>query len=244
MNNYIISLFNSKNWKKTIILFTIAAILITISLIIGISDNFPMILIFFTGCIFFLFSILHCWKKTKYFAIFAGICFALLIIDFIFPFINEGIAMTFGFVCFIGTIAGIIGVFTRIKSWNRLPVAGALLSIVALGILTVTVTGLPMKHILTKGTEWILISLHILVSIILLVTGIINKKESLSTKVILLTSGTIFVLYCFWGVYASTWQFEENSKGFTSLMLRIFAFFEIFIAFITIYAIISRSKNS
>lgn len=242
MIKHFISLFNSENCKRTTILFAIAALLITGSLVFGITDNLPMILMFFVGIIFIYFAVLHIWKKVAYFSFLLIICLVILTLDFIWPFINEDIAMSVGFICFAGLITGIIGIFTRLKSWNRLPYAAALLSVVALGIL-LTLIIIPLKKNIPQGYEWILIGLQLFIIIILFGIGIINKKESKITKTILIIISIILILICIWALYASSWQFEENAIGITSLMLKIYSIFEIMVVSLSFYACFLKPKN-
>jgi hypothetical protein len=111
MKNKFFSRFDSDNLRKTIIYFLIAVSLIAISLLVGLTDNFLTITMLLIGIVLFLYAVLHPWEKVSYYAILAVVCLVILILDFIWPFISEGIAMTVGLVCFAGIIAGIIGIF-------------------------------------------------------------------------------------------------------------------------------------
>lgn len=237
MKNHFISLFYAENLRKTIILLVIAALLISVSLLVGISDNIPMIGMLLAGIIVLYFAILHTWEKAAYFAILLAICVAILILDFIKPFVSEGIAMTLGFISFTGVIAGIIGIFTRLKGWQRLPYSGSLLSLVALGIYISSIN-IPLKEIITPGSEWILIGLQLLITFLLFGIGVINKRDSLLTKAILIISGIVLILLGIWGFYASMWQFGEavHSIGFVILATRVYASIEIIIASLSLYA--------
>jgi hypothetical protein len=237
MKNHFIYLFNKENLRKTIILVAIGALLISASLIIGTSDNIPMIVMLFAGIILLSSAILRPWKKASYFAILTAVCFVILAMDFIWPFINEGIAMSVGFVCFAGIITGIIGIFTRIKNWRRLPFAGSLLSLVALGML-ITSVPIPLTGIITPGNEWILIGLQVFVTILLFFIGLLNKRERWSTKGLLIVAALMLILMAAWGFYASTLEFGEevHSKGAAILFCRIYASTDIIIAALSLYA--------
>jgi hypothetical protein len=75
-----------------------------------------MIAMLLIGIVLFFFAVLHLWEKSAYYAILAAVCLVIIILDFKWPFISEGIAMTAGLVCFAGIIAGIIGIFRFRKS--------------------------------------------------------------------------------------------------------------------------------
>lgn len=236
MKNHFISLFESHHLKKTIILLIIATLLISVSLIIGTTDNLPMIAMLLTGMIFLCFSIVHPWKKAGNFAKLAVIGAAILIIDFIWPFISEGVAMSVGFVCLVCIITGIIGIFTRIKTWNRLPYAASALSLLALGVLTVTVFSPPFKTVLLQRSDLVLIGIQLLITILLFVSGLKNNKDSFPGKAILLFSVIVLFVLCVGAFYISTWEFEEIAKGFTNIMIRIYAGMILVAAALALYA--------
>jgi hypothetical protein len=238
MKNHFVSLFNPENRKKTIIFSIIAALLISVSLITGISDNLPMIAMCFAGLVFLYFALLHPWGKVSYFAILTATCIVIIVLDFIWPFINEDVAMTVGFVCLAGVISGIIGIFSRIKNWQRLPIAGSLLSLVALGVFS-TNLGNPLKELIAPISEWMLIiGIQLFVAILLFSIGLINKRERLLTKVMLVVAAIVLILLSIWGFYASTWQIGEavHSVAFAVMTFRLFASIEIIVASLSLYA--------
>jgi peptidoglycan/LPS O-acetylase OafA/YrhL len=51
--------------RMTLILLVLSVISITFAIIIGISDNPPGILLCFLGCILFILSFSHSWRKPK-----------------------------------------------------------------------------------------------------------------------------------------------------------------------------------
>lgn len=236
MKNHFISLFESHNLRKTIILLIVATLLISVSLIIGTTDNLPMIAMLLAGMIFFCFTILHPWKKAGNFAKLAAIGATILIIDFILPFINERFAMGVGFICLVCIITGIIGIFTRLKTWSRLPYTASVLSLLALGILTVTVSSPPFKTVLLQGSDLVLIGIQLLITILLFVTGLKNNKGSFPGKAILLFSVIVLFVLCVGAFYISTWEFEEIAKGFTNIMIRIYAGIILVAAALALYA--------
>lgn len=242
MRIHFIPLFKRENINKTIIFAVIAVLLISASIIIGVTDNLPMIAIFFAGIIFIYFAVLHPWKKASSFAVLFGVCFVILILDFIWPFISEGIAMGVGFVCLAGIISGIIGIFSRIKSWRRLPFSASLLSIIALAIISSCLNNPNIEHIAPMSEWMLIIGLQIFVTILLFIIGLINKRERYSTKVMLFVATLVLVLLSVCGFYASTWQYGEavNSKGFARLMFIIFGSIEIIIASLSIYANVNK----
>jgi len=111
MNNKFLSRLDADNITKTVTYFLIAGLLIAISLIVGISDSILMIAMLLGGIILFFHAALRLWEKLTYFAILAAVSLVILILDFIWPFICEGVAMSVGLVCLAGIIAGIIGIF-------------------------------------------------------------------------------------------------------------------------------------
>jgi len=241
MIKHIISLFKPDKIKKTIILFATSALLITVSLIVGTGDNIPMIAMLLAGIIFLFFTVLHPWEKAASFVVLTVVCFVILALDIMWPFINEDVAMTAGIGCMAGIMTGIIGIFTRVKSWKHLPYSGALLSVIALGIIITTVVP-SLKGIITLTSEWILIGIQIVITILLFGIGIINKRDSLIIKVLLVVLSVILILLSIWGFYVSKWPVDEIRKTFDTLMIRIFSGIEIVIALLSLYAC-NRSYN-
>jgi hypothetical protein len=130
MKKQFLSRFDAHVIRKAMILLAIAVLLITISLLVGVSDNIPMIIVQFTGIVLFFYALLSPWGKVKYYA-FLSVIFVVIFIFLLFAGIDilvkmesagklwvhgaEDIAMPFGFVCVAGFLAGMIGVITR--SW-------------------------------------------------------------------------------------------------------------------------------
>jgi hypothetical protein len=241
MKKHFISLFGSNRIRKTAILFSISALLISVSLIVGTSDNIPMITMLLAGIIFLFFTVLHPWEKAASFAVLTVVCFVILALDFMWPFINEDVAMTAGFGCLAGIMTGIIGIFTRVKSWKRLPYSGALLSVIALGIIITTVIP-SLKGIITLTSEWLLIGIQLLITISLFGIGIINKNDHRINKIMLVVLAVILILLSIWGFYVSKWPVDEIRKTFDTLMIKIFSGIEIIIALLSLYAC-NRSYN-
>jgi hypothetical protein len=120
MKNHLISLFTADHFRKTIILFVIAALFIIISSLVGISDNLPMIAMLLTGIILLFFAVLHPWDKASNYWFLVLVCVVILVLEglaiFILAkmhldkYISEGIAMGAAFlICLPGIIVGIIG---------------------------------------------------------------------------------------------------------------------------------------
>jgi hypothetical protein len=234
MKSHFISLFDKAHLRKTMILLVICAAFLAVSLIVGTSDNVPMIVMMSAGIVILYFTALYPWEKATYFAILAAICMIILAVDFIFPFFTEGIAMTAGLICFAGVIAGLIGIFTRLKGWNRFPYASALLSFVALVVLITSITR--ALGILYPGKQWILVGLQAVFIITFFVIALINRQGGGFTRIILIISGILLLLVGAWAFYASSWQFVENGKGFTGIMLRFYGILEFLTAAAVFYA--------
>ena len=130
MKNHFLSRFDTNQIKKTIILFVLAALFIAISLLVGTTDNLPMIAMLFIGIVLFFYAVLYLWRKSSHYAILCVIFLILFIllllvgIDTLVKMENagklrihmaEGIAMSVGFICVAGVIAGIIGIFSFMK---------------------------------------------------------------------------------------------------------------------------------
>jgi hypothetical protein len=130
MKHHILSWFDIYRSRNIIILLLIAFAFIAISLLVGITDNIPMILVLFTGIVIIFYTLLSPWKKTEYYAVLGGIS-GLLIIFLFLAGINilvkmqlpggmaEGIAMGSGFVFAAGIVAGIIGALRFIKKRSK-----------------------------------------------------------------------------------------------------------------------------
>lgn len=245
MKNHFLSLFKCENIRRTIILAIIGCLLISVSLIIGTSDNIPMIAILLAGMIFLYFALLHSWKRASSFAVLTVVFFVLLVFDFIWPLITESIAMGFGFVCLAGIISGIIGIFSRIKGWQRLPYLSALLSLMALALISTNFDNPNIEQIAPMKVWILIIGGQLFATILLFITGLINKPESWSTKTLLIVATLILILLSIWGFNASTWQFggSVNSIGFTILMFRLIGSIDIIVAALSLYAILKRKKS-
>jgi hypothetical protein len=120
MKKHFISLFDSVHLKWTISLFTIAVLFITISSLVGISDNLPMITVLLTGIIILFFSVIHPWEKAGNYGILAIVCIGILILEWLGIYIlasmhldeylSEDIAMGVAFlICVPGILVGLIG---------------------------------------------------------------------------------------------------------------------------------------
>lgn len=120
MKKHFISLFNSSHLKWTVSLFTIALLLILIAILVGTSDNLPMIALLLIGIIILFFAVLHPWKKAGNYGILAGICLGILLLEWLGihilasmnlnKYLSEDIAMGVAFlICVPGILVGIIG---------------------------------------------------------------------------------------------------------------------------------------
>ncbi len=111
------SRFEIERVWRTLSYLCIATLLIIIALWVGIRDNIVMISLLLGGIILFLYASLYLWAKVTYYSILAVASLIILILDIMWPFINEDIAMSSGLVCFAGIIAGITGIF-RFRKYN------------------------------------------------------------------------------------------------------------------------------
>jgi uncharacterized membrane protein len=74
MKNRFLSRFDAENIRKIVTYLAIAVSLITISLVVGISDNILMISMLLIGIIILLIAALYFWEKSGYYAILAAVC--------------------------------------------------------------------------------------------------------------------------------------------------------------------------
>jgi hypothetical protein len=238
MKKHILSLVEPGKRKKTLILLLIAFLFITVPFIIGTSDNLPMFLMLLSGFILFYFGILHPWEKASRFAILTAVFMVILVADFLWPFVNEAIAMSVGLGCLAGIIAGIIGIFSRINGWQRLPYSASLVSLLALGFISTNLDN-PLKERIAPIGEWIfIIGLQIFITCLLLTVALINKREKWFTKTMLIAATLFLIFLSIWGFYTSTKHFGDavNSEAFAVLWFRIIGSIEIIIAALSLYA--------
>lgn len=116
MKDHFITLFDASHIWKTGLLFTIALLLMVVALSIGISDNLPAIALLFCGMVFLLFSILHPWKKTIYYATMIAVCGIILPLIFGNQTLGEFTDIAVGSICAVGIFTGITGIIIRLIS--------------------------------------------------------------------------------------------------------------------------------
>jgi hypothetical protein len=119
MKKHFITLFDATHLKRTIYLFIIAALLITISLFGGIGEYLSGIALI-SGIILLFFTVLHPWKKAGNYGMLAMVCICILILLLLGitildkmnkgEYINDNIAegLVF-FICVPGILVSIIG---------------------------------------------------------------------------------------------------------------------------------------
>jgi len=131
-NRFFTAMRTDKNWL-TISLFVIGVIILTITLFHGgVGALNPTKLFFFTGLIALFFALLNTWgyKTWKYYTILLAVLVLLTILPFFLPeewdlvkiqernqisgHWAEDMAWSFGFILFVGYLAGIIGLFIAI----------------------------------------------------------------------------------------------------------------------------------
>ncbi len=122
MNNHFLSLFDPDTLRKSLMYISLSVLLITVSLIIGLTDNFLTITMLLSGIAMFLYAVLRPWEKAGYFAVLGGVCLILLVFEFLSGIdilvkmklkgdLTELILWIAGFIFFAGIITGIIGIF-------------------------------------------------------------------------------------------------------------------------------------
>jgi hypothetical protein len=251
MKNHFLSRFDARNLRKTIIYFVIAVLLIIISFIREYFNvNGLGILMFVIGFVLFFYAMLHPWEKVGYYFILIMIfilLFTLLLSVGIGILTNmqlgkdlgEGIGWSIGFVCVAAVIAGIIGIFTFAKDWQRLPYMGAALSLLVVPILLITCILHPNLKSYILLSYWILLGIQLFISILFFSIGYINKRDSRLSKIALLIVPTVLIIMGIglWGFLAAL-----ISDSFGKLTIRICAVDDIIIAFIALNAFLKIPK--
>ncbi len=234
MKNHFKTLFSQGTGKKTVLLGSLAVLMIAAALIIGTTDNPPVILLLLAGTVVLFFAFLHPWKKASSFVSLMAVCFVLLTLDFVFPPVSEAFAMSAGFLCMAGVVTGIIGIFTRTAGWSRIPYTAARVAGGGLAVL-LSMNPRPLDQVLSNEFRWLLFGGQLLAVILLLAAGIMNRKRAELSQAVMITSGIILILLCAWGIYTSILEFSENAKGFTNLMLRVYAAISVFAGVMALY---------
>ena len=114
------SLFDSAHRWWTACFFLASIILVTASLIVGITDNLPGIAMLLAGMIFLFLSFLHAWRRPEFYVMLAGGCIGFAFLMYLAivllsafhktKYVNEGLVMGFaGLICLPGIVAGVIG---------------------------------------------------------------------------------------------------------------------------------------
>jgi hypothetical protein len=261
VKNKLLSRFDTGNLKKTIIYFSIAVVLITISFVGEyINDrgdlNGLMILMFIIGFVLFFYAMLHPWGKVSFYFI--------LIVIFIILFslllsvgigimskshsnknLGEAIGLSIVFVCVAAVIAGIIGIFTFAKGWQRIPYMGAALSLLTVPIWLFICILHPNLKSFILVSDWISMCILLFITILFFSIGYINKIESRITKMSLLIAAIVLIIMGMglWGFLSTAMGMEyERGLSFWKLSIRICAIDEIIVAFISLYAFLKIPK--
>ena len=120
MKKHVLSLLDPAHRWYTFSFFLAAVLLIMGSQVVGTTDNLPGIAMLLGGMIFIFFTLLHPWRKSQNYGIFAGISAGFIGLTFLVihilaalhkdEYISEGIVMGFiGLICIPGILSGIIG---------------------------------------------------------------------------------------------------------------------------------------
>jgi hypothetical protein len=251
MNNYSLSQFDADKLKKTIIYFLIAVFLIIISFIREYFNGKGLgIVMFVIGFVLFFYAMLHPWGKVSYYFVLIVvfmILFTLLLsvgIGILTKMqlgkdLGEAIGWSIGFVCVAAVIAGIIGIFTFAKDWQRLPYIGAALCLLVVPILLIICILHPNLKSFILVSYWILLGIQLFISILFFSIGYINKRDSRLSKIALIIVPIVLIIM---GV--GLWGFLTVliSDSFGKLTIRICAVDDIIIAFIALYAFLKIPK--
>ena len=214
------------NWKIIIliVIMLLAVLLVTIPMLKAFGTNLQYVM-FFGGVMLLFLALLLLLKKAIYYAILVAAFAAIFTINwFVKGSLGEDIAISIGFICVAGFIASIIGLLAYSRGWNRLPYAGAALSLLVIPILLISISSPAYRKLVPQADEGILIGIQLLITILLLSIGYINRRESWLSKALLIIVAIVLILLGLW-VYTAS-----NFKA------RIYAIDEIIVAFITLYA--------
>jgi len=204
--------------------------LVTIPIIETFSADLQYVM-FIGGVMLFFLALLLLLKKVIYYSILIAACATIFTINWVMlGSLGEDIAISVGFICVAGFIAGIIGLLTYERSWYRLPYAGAALSLLVIPILLISISSPPSRKLSTPVSEGILIGIQLFIMILLLSIGYINRRESWLSKALLIIVAIVLILL-------GLWVFIANN--FTA---RIYAIDEIIVAFIALYAFLKIPK--
>jgi hypothetical protein len=220
------------NWKTLIlvVIMVLTVPLITIPILKAFSADLQYVM-FFGGVMLFFFALLLLLKKVIYYAILIVAGAVIFTFSwFVKGSLGEDIAISVGFMCSAGFIAGIIGLLTYARSWNRLPYAGAALSLLVIPILLISISSPPYRKLVTPVSEGILIGIQLFITILLLNIGYINRSESWLSRALLIIVAIVLILL-------GLWVFIANN--FTA---KIYAIYEIIVAFIALYAFLKSPK--
>lgn len=245
MKKKFLSRFDVGNLWKTVICLIIAVSLIAISFAGEyFNDNGLMILMFIIGFVLFFYAMLHPWGKVSYYFILMVIfiiLFTLVLIGILIKIqLGEAIGMSIVLICAAAVIAGIIGIFTFSKGWQRLPYMGAALSLLVVPIWLFMCILHPNLKSFILVSYWMLFCIQLLITISLFSMGYINRKESRLSKVALIIIPIILIMMGFglWGFMATL---TTNARGFEEL-IRICVLVDIIVALIVFYACLKIPK--
>lgn len=122
LRSHFASLFDTAYVKNRVILFVPALFLITGAQITGINENFPAVVMHFTGVVLLFLSFIHPWREIIYYSFLAAGCLGAIFLLHLVTValssshfkrnISEGDMMNIYFLfCLPGIAAGISGIF-------------------------------------------------------------------------------------------------------------------------------------
>jgi hypothetical protein len=246
--------FVSRN-LKTILLLLIAVIAIVVSLTVrGMIAETLMPFTFFFGFLIIFYTMLRPWGKPVYYIVMTIISVVLFALLFMggFSFLaklnltsksDDDLIWSVGFAFAAGIIAGLAGILTYSKGWQRLIYSGVTLSILAIAILLICLNRPDLKNAIKAG-GWIIMGLQLIITAFLIYIGYFDVDEGRLSKVFLLPIAIIFIIIPLTAFLITTSavsqeindSLEVMRMNFWKLSVRIFAVLEILIAVITLIA--------
>ena len=187
---------------------------------------------FFFGFFLLFYIILRPWGKPVYYVVMTIISVVLFAILFMGGFnilvkltppgkSDEDLIWSVGFAFIAGITAGLTGILTYSKGWQRLIYSGAALSLLAFTILFTCMTPPNLKNSIRIG-EWIMLGLQLIITAFLIYIGYIDKKTSRLSRVslsliaitLIIISLTEFVIApSVEGERLGFWKFMQQSKS-------------------------------
>ena len=249
MKNQAYSWLNPVRNKTALVILAIAVVVLSISISGGgIGGLVPAETAYFAGIVLFYTAVLMLWRNVKFY--FMLILLFLIVFSFLwlggigllvklFPHgeTAEDISWSIGFACFAGVISGITGIVRNSKGWQRLPYAGAALSMFGVLILAIPCFASPPGiNLFLIVNSYLLLALQVLMTIALLVAGIKDRNAKWPSKTVLIITLIVLIALVLWNYLIAgsgpvndrgidMWRIEYFLVSGINLIITVLAFF-------------------